>query len=144
MAHSCGSRSHLRDHSPELVDLVPIRELDNRVRVRRTLCHPHDEADHLLIHKTQARIVDLARKYRKSLRFPVYLLQELLQIGVGFRLVFLGLPRDDIDGKKGVRMTLENRLVLLYELMDKPLSPFISIVCVMRRHISTVWPSVVE
>ena len=60
----------MADLATEGVDLLPIGEIDNGVRLGGTLGDEHDQADDLPVPESITRIIELAREYGEFVRPP--------------------------------------------------------------------------
>src|SRR5690606_39135250 len=101
------------------LDLRPVGEVGDRARVGGAAGDPHDQADHVAVEETVARVFDLAPEHLDLLRLPADLAEELAQVGVGVGLALVRLAADRIDREEGVRARLERRLVAVDEILDR-------------------------
>ena len=123
---SAAAALHLADHPAEGLDLVPVGEFDHGCRIGRALGDQHDEPDHEAIEGAVARVIQLAGEDRQFPRPPGDLAQELLQVGIGFRITFFRLAGHDIDREERARLALQQRQVALDELVDPLVVPAVA------------------
>lgn len=96
----------LAELSRKLFDLLPVSELDNRIRICGALSHPYNETDHQTIKSGVYLIIDLACKHLQLLWLPRNLLKRFSKIGIGIGLALFRFACHSIHREKCIEFTL--------------------------------------